>query len=344
MTSKKVIFMCSFLCFPFTIHSMEDSCGQPKHALTRRPSDERITIISENDPKGKKVPNLDLASVKEAKTVQSSSSQTPKTPVTQFEELGRKVQRAKSIRSSQSTKYITRRRMPIDDSEKSGTVAGSVLLQDEKDIRIPIEDEILEPQKRISLLPRALVQGVVGQPLPDEKKHYSEEEVWAMLELFNPPLCSFGKHHKMDLEELRAYSELADDLEIHPQVIIELVQKDNKSNSGLLDILFGDANNQQEAFLNKKYEKIKDKQSEQYKLLVFEALKAASDHVDGNPHRSAIADTHIKLQNDEINSQRTQIRQQYIGMALELVGMMGALAFAIYGQVENTPCPGNSTG
>ncbi|HLC06859.1 MAG TPA: hypothetical protein VJJ26_01600 [Candidatus Babeliales bacterium] len=357
MIHKRIIFIGSVLCYSFMVLSMDesDASAKPKHALTRRVSEERITITPEENPeegpKGK-VPSLKLDSVvKESKTSRSGASQTPKTPVTQLEELGRQVQRAKSIRTAQNTQRVVKKRIIVEDEQSRplNVTVGSV-----PNVAEDIDDTV-EPKKRFSLLPRALVQEVVGQGriiLPDDEKQYSEEEVWAMLELFNPSLHSFGRHHKMDLEELREYSSLAGTFDIDPQVLTELMHKNNSNNGTsqtqttvqrILDIFFGSSDNQQEAFLNKKYGKIKGKQpdpSEKYKLLMFEAMKAAYDHVDGQPHRSAIVDTHIGLQNTQINDQQAQIRLQYVGLAVTVLTAVGGWVFGIFGQAT---CPTNST-
>jgi hypothetical protein len=193
-----------------------------------------------------------------------------------------------------------------------------------------------------SLLPTAMLQKLV--PHAPAASLFTEEQVWAFLKRHAPDVHNFAIRNHCTLEELEQICDMIDNLDVEPQVLIELIQNKvnddaplsvgqryfgNNSFANFVNALAG-GNNVGNSFLMEKYGKIKEQNPEKYRQLVFEAVKAAADYAEGNQHRSALADTHVNLQSQKIREQDDTIRLQWAGLLAGLITTIGGWGISIW--------------
>ena len=179
---------------------------------------------------------------------------------------------------------------------------------------------------------------------------YPEDKLWVLLENSNRPAYEFAQKHHLEMEEIFKYIELLNEVDIDPKVIMEYIrgERNQLKPNGLgrgLEFMFGDANKQHLENLYRQYEKIKKEDPDTYKAFALELFRAASDTVDGQAHRSPMFDTHIALKDQEISDNATQIRQQWLGLAITVIGLVGGWvtsAYQYFGPNSNN-CPANGT-
>jgi hypothetical protein len=307
-----------------------------------------IIIVPDNK---KKVPNLNLDAATIAGSESTVANVIPKTPIGTVGHLAEHVQKARSTRRTARMQDITQQKNIAQNNDEQPRI-----VVDDATVTNPPRFNPESSKKRLSsLLPKSLVQQVIGLELPE--KQYSEDEVWKMLQHFNPALHSFGKQHGLELEELSHYSELLRTVEVAPEALLEFIK--NRSNTGSksdrnslstsrLQALIGQFLSSNDSGINhplhKQYAKIKEQNPSGYEALVLELMKSVCDNAEGRSNGSKIADTHIGLQADQINDQDTTIRQQWVAIIAQFIGTMGAAAWALYGQINNPSNPGNCTG
>ena len=345
MTNQRLIFISSIIYFSCVVHGMdtpENKSGEGKTALTRRRSTDKVTkpyddidgatiidIVSVDDKKEKRkspVPPLSLNSNQQlplaalpknmGPPAESSSRSSQKTSIESKADL---LKKTASIRSAgRSAGPRVRKR-----------VASTPVLRNAADKKKDPEEE---PRKRASLLPKAIAQQIAGAGIDlsdDNEKMYTEQQVWAFAGIFNPALLEFAMRHSIaDLEELASYAEVMEENRIEPRALLEHIYQNHEqpgSNSWSdrgLQYIFGDAHEQNLDRLDKMYEKMRKENPDGYKLVMLELIKGAADEAAGLKKRSAIADTHAALQNKQSTDQVTQIRQQWIGLALTGMGLV----------------------
>jgi hypothetical protein len=181
-----------------------------------------------------------------------------------------------------------------------------------------------------------------------DEKTYTETEVLAMLTKSSPQLMRFANEHSMTLEEILTFADLLEEIEIDPCVIIEYVTQNisgkqmSKFDQGLA-YLFRESQGKSADRLIKDLTDMKQQNPDNYKVMVLELMKAAYQEANGIDKRSVIADTHASLQNNQIDEQASSLRKQMLGNILQFLLTIGTTVWAVYGQVNNGACPGNST-
>jgi hypothetical protein len=136
------------------------------------------------------------------------------------------------------------------------------------------------------------------------------------------------------------------EIDINPKLITEYLHDGNQQvEKGIIrsfmDRICGDPYDTHLDRLHKQYEKMQREDSEGYKAMLLELMKAAADQEENKQtNRSAIVDTHTSLQNQEIADQVTQTRLAIAGLIVTFITSVGGWAFGIIGQSLN---PGNCT-
>ena len=323
MKIEKMVHLFAFCFFSLT-QSMDEPGKDPKNKnelVATDAGEVRIPMPFTSDSKKEKrksmVPDLNLVSTQQQSS--SSSSEGQRTPVKSLIDLKRAVT-VKSLtgvtEGATTRRLVTRSRTaatPSDDTQKPSIDAGD-----------------FPAQRAPSLLPKALSEKKIsGRHLlgVQDEKLYTKSEMWEKIAHFNPALCAFGKRHGIDLEELEEYAILMQQLDIDPKVITEYAQQNNSGkeknwfDQGLA-YLFGGSKGQDLDHFRKEYDKIKKENPENYKELVLELIKGTVEETLGVQSRSLIADTHTGIQNDKINSQATQINQQWLALAVSIIALI----------------------
>lgn len=210
----------------------------------------------------------------------------------------------------------------------------------------PMDTNIFPPQRKTeSFLPTAVASKFIPQiAIDDSPAGIPVEKVWAMLERHAPGIYQFAKKHDLTFEELEKFNDLVDQLDIDPQVVTEFIQEGigTISDPSVMQRLFSfvpGISKNNDAHLNSQYEKIKEQSPDKYKEILFELVKATVDHVDGQPSRSPLVDTHIALQNDQINGQKQTIWAQWAAIVVGIIALVPGWATSIAQFVQ----PGNAT-
>jgi len=366
MKRMKTIVAMNMIGFFFMALSMDEPSsgrsgkrsGRPRAARTHSDGggDVAIEMSEMGDPKKKKVAPLDLVSVSaseqhmRATTVGGTSRHAgPRTPVGNFQGLQeqvkrtqstyRELQKAKSIKRSRALDRPEKRKFHMDDKSKS------------------TEEQLLETivQDNPRIIDERKVQRIeelLGVTIVDGKKYYSEDDVWEKIAVLNPTLHMIAQKDNMDLDAIMEFAGVVQDVDIGHEVFMQLAQGNlddvgGQQGSSLWEtarnFFIGNpkAKMLPTEFLHHKYEKIRKNSPDKYKELAYEAVKAAYDHTEGRYNRSAIADTHIELQNGKINEQDATIRQQWIGIIVSFLATIASAAWGIYGQTSIPDCPGS---
>lgn len=318
-----------------TSSKMHDS-DEGKNALTRRRSTEKM--------RGNKSENADDSIVIQVLPDAEDKKNKRKSPVPPLQftanELPSIVQAPQQLKQRNSRSQFHLSQQPsIDSKAELLTRTASLRVVDKKvrnrsasmsvmqnNISKKDDDYIAEPRKRTSLLPKAVAQQMVDIDLSDdEKTMYTQEQVWALVGAFNPVLFDFATRHGItDLEELASYAEVMEGQGVKARALIEHIYQNHEqpeSNSWIdqgLQYIFGDAHKQNLDRLDKMYEKMRKENPEGYKLVMLELIKGAADEAAGQERRSAIADTHVALQNKQSANDQAQIRLQYLGLLVTL--------------------------
>ncbi len=379
---KKIIIFMSTMVYFLPSYGMEpdrDPSPPKKSPQLLRKNSQEIIIppAREGSRAGRNVPPLDLQEVIVHTTVdpvEVKAGGSSKQRVKSLKDLGRCVSQKPAITSRAAaghasssgthTRTATRgARLDVVIVDGASNVGAGV--------KIPVttnahpfdlstgalaKEEVLAKeglQKVPSLLPKILAQQSARPDLFDDKKSYSEEEVWGVVQKVSPALYAFALQHLLSIEEVEEYALLIEELDIDPSVMNEYVHQNSTGNTQTslfiqgLNYLWGDPKKQNMERLAKEYEKIKKDNPETYKQMILEVMKAASDiEAGGKDARSAILDTHVGLQNNALENNAASIRQGYVAAILGFIGTMGTGAWAVYGQAKgSSSCIGaNCTG
>lgn len=343
---KEVIIVGSMIYFSCIVHAMDEpekkilsrknTSNEGRTALTRRPSTDNetdraeqidgatvIQILPKDDKKEKRksvVPHLNMHSVEQPSVGSLAQQMT-----------GSRSQSShnKSINNKAELLQKTASLKVVDQKIRKRAVSMSSMTH-RVDTRRKDTDDEEEPRKRRSFLPKAMAQQIAGIDLSeDDEKVYTEEQVWALVGSFNPALFDFAVRHGIDdLQELAEYAAVMEQHDIKPKALIDHVyqnhQQQNKASliGQGLQYIFGDPHEQHLEFLDKKFEKIKKEDPNRYRVLMFDLIKTAADEAAGQQNRSTIADAYATLANEQSTDQVTQIRQQWIGLALTGMGLV----------------------
>lgn len=200
------------------------------------------------------------------------------------------------------------------------------------------------------------LEHILGATIIDGKIYYSEAEVWKKVAALNPTLFAIAQRDGMSLDEVIEFAEIVETkLDLNSGVFVQIAEHKLNTPAPEAPTLlkriyhFCVGKNDQEEDLKKKWENVlahgatsKEETNHDYKkTLLYDAVKAAYDHTEGNIKRSPIIDTHLELQRSHINEQDDTIHQQRMAMIVTVLLTIGGWGFGIIGQVIN-PC-NNST-
>lgn len=150
-------------------------------------------------------------------------------------------------------------------------------------------------------------------------KNYSEQEVWSILEKLNSVLYKFALENNLSLEQTLMFGELKSRLDISPEAVVDFIKKKLPDDKKVADW------NQPG-----KYKKIQKNDPQKYKEIIFEVMKAVMDEEEGGQKASPLADTHIQLAEEQINTQDSTIKKQWLGIAASAAGLVLTIAWALW--------------
>ncbi len=360
---KKIIFISAIFYVSIT-YGMEKEDRKNSQEIIIPPIKEKISRAGSN------VPRLDLQDVIVHTPADSdkSKSGSSKQRVGSLKELGRCVSKKEGITRRATSRHGSSRinTVPIrkklviteDDTVNVGgglhlpsggdkqAVLSTILSVGEAAIAAvgDLEKEKVSPKEKLQKVPSRLPKILAQQSARslDDEKCKDEEYVWNFLQAVNPALYDFALKHDLSLEEVEEYAILMEELDIDPSIINEYVHQNHtqKNNVSLLhqglNYIWGDLRTQNMDNLAKKYEQIKKENPETYKQMILEVMKAASDLEAGGHHgRSTIADTHVALQNAEIEDKAREARLAYLGLLVTVFTAVGGWVFGVIGQIIN---------
>lgn len=366
--------MAIFLIVSLVTYSMDDP--NFKKSDGSNPS-KIIAEVSPSSGKQKKmIPSLNFAPrTRNTKSVSKGTPSStgdifPKTPintVAQLEEVigGNKIAGQTTQRRQNAGGSGLRRRRSVGGNGDAHRDAGSDGDVDDVRITMPGNDQDLpglldipdpsrvtlpmSPKKNPSLVPTAITRKLVMHELLDQRRQYSEDEVWQMLEKFSPTLHRFGQQHSLALDELGEYAEMLRKSTINPEALLDFIKKhtpEDQNPATLLDRTWSYipfiGSSKDEAFVLREYNKIKSANPEEYEALVLDFIKQLCDKSEGQQNYSPLAHTHIGLQNAELANQKRQNRQQWIAFIFTTAVSAGMTIWAAYGQINSQSCS-NST-
>jgi hypothetical protein len=338
MVKKKILFMSSLVYFSCCIHGMDGETparqdagsGSDKKPISHRnsrsgsQSTDDDFVISVSDP----------VSFGGIRGIIHDASGSSKNSVANKQELRQHIASTRELRQRNISASQDQQPSPITSDKKR---------------KKPLENE--QPQKRQSLLPKAIAEKLCGADLSyDGKTMYTEQQVWVIIEHFNRPVFELAMYHEWSIEQLLDKMSVNNEVEVNPQALLDHLHqtynpRQNSSRfSKFCNWIFGDPHQQQLERMNKAYARMKVKESKRYDMFALELIKDTEEEAEGRHRRSALNDAHIALLSDQNNDQASTINQQWIAIIAQFVGTMGAAAWALYGQINSDGTSGGSGG
>lgn len=267
-----------------------------------------------------------------SKGVSGSQQRTPKTPISNCNDLYQEIKRAKSVRTLPKRSVIVA--APIKPSNGTNGIPNDG----------ETERKNNSPSSRKKKVPAEIiekVENILGKKFIDGIPYYSENEVWEKIAIANPALYAIAQNNNMELDEAIEFAELVEKLDLGPQVFKQIAQgfpldQISQNPSSLwqrMHRFIGDP----EENLDKKWRGIRDKNPELYKMLQYNAIKEAMDHTEDKIKTSPIKDTHIDFQREEIKQLAISNNQQKLATLVTVILAIGGWVFGFVGQLVQPP-------
>lgn len=284
-------------------------------------------------PTSEPVFHLNLQNISHSEPQKGMSGKSPKTPISNCNDLYQEIKRVKSVRS------LPKRSIAVGEKIPTNGTNGLPSNGDTKRDKSPSSQK-----KRVSAEIIEKVEDIFGQKFIDGTRYYSEDEVWEKIEIANPALYAIARNNNMALDDAIEFAELVEKLDLGPQVFKQIAQGSNvnilsQSRPSLwqrINRFIGDP----EESLDKKWSAIRDKNPELYKILQYNAIKEAMDHSDDKIRTSPIKDTHIDFQREEIRQLAIANSQQKLATIVTVLLAIGGWVFGFVGQIVP---PSNNT-
>ncbi len=290
-------------------------------------------------PKTKPQFDINLQALQQPSELQrtgaSSSHKTPKTPISDHNDLFQTIQRIKTVRSLPK-RSIGVNSIPTQNMDETNGAPNSLDPKQKK--KTPSHQT-----KRVSTEITERVENILGQKCTSGNRYYTEDQVWEIIKKLNSDVYIIAQNDNMLLEDVLDFVELVEMLDVNPRVFQQMAQNysDNTTNSApewwqrITPFRINPEEN-----IDKKWRNIQEKNPGLYKQLHYYAIKDGINRTNNKENHTPAKDMHIDLQREEIKQLAISNSQQKLAVVVTIVLAIGGWVFGLVGQLLQ---PSNNT-